>query len=307
MKRSTLAARLIHERNNGRRKTLLAGNRALADAALARELKDFCYRVWTSEPAETRKASAALKTLVEFRADKETVALGHWVNGIADITAGRLESAATNLDSASRLLARLGHEHESAQPLVARLIALAMLGKYRAAELTGEKALRIFSKYRDQLAAGKIEMNLSNIVSRRDKYKLAEKYCLSAYRRFKKLGEREWQTMAENGLANTYAELNDFKRSEEFYGRALESAQALRMHVTVAEIEASMGSLALFRGRFAEAIRLFELSRQKYEKLAMPHQSAVADLEIADIYGELNLTAEATEIYRRVIAILQRL
>src|SRR5215212_3810987 len=101
MKRSTLAARLIRERNNSRRKKLLAANPALADAGLARELKDFCYRVWTSEPADTRKASAALQTLAEFCPDKETQALRNWVDGIADITAGKLESAVTNLESAS--------------------------------------------------------------------------------------------------------------------------------------------------------------------------------------------------------------
>jgi CHAT domain-containing protein len=233
--------------------------------------------------------------------------MASWVNGIADITSGKLESAVKHLDNASRLLARLGNEHESAQPLVAKLIALAMLGKYKAAQLTGEKALKIFSKYRDQLAAGKIEMNLSNIVSRRDQYRLAESYCLSAHRRFAKLGERTWQTMAENGLANTYAELNDFKRADEFYARALANARRARMHVTVAEIEASMGNLALFRGRYADAIRLLEASRQKYEKLDMPHQTAIAELEIADIYAELNLNFEAAEIYRRLIPTLHRL
>lgn len=307
MKRSALAARLIEARNNSERKKLLAANSTLADVRLARELKDYCYRVWTSEPANARKAAVALTTLTEFSPDKETGAMARWVNGIADITSGKLESAIKNLDSASRLLSRLDREHESAQPMVARLIALAMLGRYEAAQRTGEKALRIFKKYNDQLAAGKIEMNLSNVVSRRDQYKLAERYCLSAYRRFKTVGEKSWQTMAENGLANTYAELNDFKRAEEFYARALKSASAARMHVTVAEIEASIGTLALFRGRYGEAVRRLELSRQKYEKLRMPHQTAVAELEIADIYAELNLNSEAFEIYQRLIPTLHRL
>ncbi len=307
MKRSTLAARLIQARNNSERKKLLAANPKLANALLARELKDHSYRVWTSDPAGARKSAAALKVLTDFSPDKEIAALARWVDGIADITSGKLESAVKNLDSASRLLSRLGLENESAQPLVAKLIALAMLGKYKAAEFTGEKALRIFGKYNDQLAAGKVEMNLSNIVSRRDQYKLAERYCLSAHRRFKKLGERSWQTMAENGLANTYAELNDFKRAEEFYAQALANARRARMHVTIAEIEASMGNLALFRGRFAEAIRMLESSREKYEKLGMPHQTAIAELEIADIYAELNLTSEAGEIYRRLIPTLRRL
>jgi CHAT domain-containing protein len=307
MKRSGLAARLIRARNDTERKQLIVAHAAIADARLAREIANQCYRVWASEPAGAQKAAAAMKILVEFSADGETKALTFWVDGVADITRGKLESAMANLDSASKLLVRLGREHESAQPQVAKLIALAMLGRYDQARRTGEKALKIFQTYGDQLAAGKIEMNLSNIVSRHDQYRLAEHYCLSAYRRFRRLGERSWQTMAENGLANTYAELNDFRRAEEFYERALKNARAARMHVTVAEIEASMGNLALFRGRYAEALRWLELSRQKYEKLGMPHQTAVAELEIADIYSELNLAAEAKEIYQRIVTVLHRL
>ena len=307
MKRSTLAARLIAAGNNRQRKRLLDAHPSLADVGLAQELKDYCYRVWTTDPADARSAAAALRSLAKFSPNKEITALGRWVDGIADITRGKLESAVKNLDEATRILRRLYREHESAQPMVAKLIALAMLGRYDAAQRTGEKALEIFKKYDDQLAAGKIEMNLSNIVSRRDQYKVAESYCLSAYRRFKKVNEPTWRTMAENGLANTYAELNDFDRAEKFYAQALESAVRSRMRVTVAEIEASMGNLALFRGRYADAIRMLELSRQKYEKLGMPHQTAVAELEIADIYAELNLTTEAIELYQRLIPTLRRL
>ena len=113
--------------------------------------------------------------------------------------------------------------------------------------------------------------------------------------------------MAENGLANTYAELNDFAKAEQFYALAFETAVSAKMHVTEAEIEASMGNLALFRGRYADALRYLELSRRKFDVLAMPHQTAIADLEIADIYAELNLNAEAVEIYGRVSDEFKRL
>ena len=307
MQRSNLAASLVEARNNGERKKLIAANPAIADARLARELKEYCYRVWTSEPAGAQKAAAALNVLLRFSPDKESRALCYWVQGVADITKGKLEAAVEDLDSATKLFRDLGHEHESAQPQVAKLIALAMLGRYDDARRTGEKALNIFTKYNDQLAAGKIEMNLSNLVSRRDQYRLAEHYCMSAYRRFRALGERSWQTMAENGLANTYAELNDFERAEKFYGRALERARASRMQVTVAEIEASIGNLALFRGRLSDAVRWLEASRLKYEKLGMPHQTAIAELEIADIYAELNLNSEAIDLYQKLIGRLHAL
>ena len=79
------------------------------------------------------------------------------------------------------------------------------------------------------------------------------------------------------------------------------------MEVTEAEILASMGNLAMFRGRYGEALKLLEQSRQKYESLRMPHQTAVAELEIADIYAELNLFSDAEQLYRPALATLHRL
>ena len=307
MKRLTLVSRLIEARGNGERKKILSSYPDLADARLARMLKDECYRVWTASPTGARRVADALRTLAEIAPSSETSAMQSWVEGIADISRGKLETAVEHLDRASRLLSRIGNKHESAQPQVAKLIALAMLGRYDEAQTAGRRALKIFERFDDQLAAGKIEMNLSNVVSRRDQYRLAEGYCLSAYKRFQKLGETRWQTMAENGLANTYAELNDFRRADEFYTRALARARRAGMNLTVAEIEASIGNLALFRGQYAEALRSLEHSRQMYEKLGMPHQTAIAELEIADIYAEMNLNDEAIAIYRRLIPALRRL
>ena len=68
-----------------------------------------------------------------------------------------------------------------------------------------------------------------------------------------------------------------------------------------------MGNLALFRWRYADALRWLERSRQRYEKLGMPHQTAIAELVIADIYSELNLVSEATEMYGRLVTTLHSL
>src|SRR5947209_5092943 len=62
-----------------------------------------------------------------------------------------------------------------------------------------------------------------------------------------------------------------------------------------------MGILAPFRGRYREALDLLERSRRRYSTMGMPHQSAVAELELADAYLELNLATEALAIYERVV------
>ncbi len=307
MQRRELAAKLISARGRLERQRLLARERAIADSRLARDIKDICYAAWSSEPTKAQRAAAALNELSEVSNDTETQALARWVSGIANITKGKLESAVADLDAANEIFSGIRKRTDGAQTRVAKLIALAMLGRYDEAVRAGKAARAVFVKAGDELAAGKIEMNLSNIFSRRGMHREAEAYCEAALRRFERTGEAEWRTMAENGLANTYAELNDFERSEHFFEKALAGARSAKMTVTEAEIEASMGNLALYRGRYADALRYLETSRQKYERLKMPHQRAVAELEIADIYADMNMPNEACEIYGRVAPALSRL
>jgi CHAT domain-containing protein len=307
MRRRDLAARLVSASSAVERRRLLKANMRVADARLAREIKDICYRKWTAEPAAAQRAAVALHALETARPnDHETAAVALWIAGIANITRSRFEHAVEDLDTAAKLFRSIGKPADAAQTEVAKLIALGLVGRYDEADRTGRAALRTFEKAGDQLAAGKIEMNLSNVAARRERHLAAEAFALSALRRFKKLGERSWQTMAENDLANTYSEMNDFRKAERYFAMAAESARAAGMRLTEAEIEASMGNLELFRGRSGDALRLLELSRQKYEELQMPHQTAIAELEISEVYVELNLIDEAVSTLESVVGRLRR-
>lgn len=305
--RKKLAEKLIAAGSETERKALLIQYKRRADARLAVVLKEICYAAWTSEPTKAQRAALALKTLLKINPENEIKALSFWVSGIAEITKGKFDSAVKNLDRSADVFFQIGKEQDAAQTHVAKLIALGLLGRYDEAFETGERALEIFEKFGDELAAGKIEMNLSNISARRELHREAEKYCLSARNRFARLGETAWQIMAENGLAHSYSELNEFQRAERFYAQALENARRAKMLVTEAEIEANIGNLALFRGRFDAALKFLERSRQKYETLEMPHQTALAESEIANIYLELNLAKEAFSIYEKSVETLQKL
>lgn len=307
MRRAELAEKLISARSESERKLLLDENKKLADARLALALKEICYKFWTTAPTKTQLAANALKSLYKINPADEIKAHLFWVSGIADLTKGKLEKAIENLDRAAEKFLSNGKERESADTRVAKLIALAMLGRYDEALKTGETARAAFVRLGEQLAAGKIEMNLGNMLSRRGFPARSEKFFLSARKRFTALGETIWLTMCENNLAIIYSSLNDFRRAEKFYDSALRNARSAKMFVTEAEIEASMGNLALFRGRFNDALKFLEQSRQKFETLAMPHQTATAELEIADIYLELNLAKEAVSIYEKVAERLRKL
>ena len=307
MRRSELAKCLVEAPNARERRQLLRENLRLVDAKLADEVRKFCYVVWAAAPAKTRHAAIAINEIERIDTSEYVHAVASWIRGIASITKGLFEDAVAFLAEADSWLKKLRRSADAAQTCVAKLVALAMLGRYEEAVTSGREALAVFVRDRDHLAAGKIEMNLSNILSRQSRHNEALKYCASARRRFIKAGETKWQAMAENGLANTYAELNDFKKAESYYLAALATAKRQRMTVTEAEIEASLGNLAILRGDYSTALRFLETSRQRYAELGMPHQSAIAELEIADIYSELNLAVEAVEMYRRAAAVFSRL
>ena len=307
MQRQELITRLLETTDRKIHRSLLQKNPDSADIKLASALKEVCYETWTSEPTKAQNAAFALKSLVKLNPNNEILALSFWVSGIAEITKGKLESAIINLNKSAEYFLKINKEHEAAQTQVSKLYALALLGKYDEAIESGENALKIFEKYDDELAAGKIKHNIGNLFYRREIYQKAKKYFYLAHECFSKLKDTNQLAMIENNLAAVYVGENNFHDAETFYESALIRVREIKTLVTEAEIEAHLGNLAMFRGRFDQALKFLELSRRKFEFLEMPHQMATAELEIADIYLELNLADEAFSIYETIVTKLQKL
>ncbi len=302
-----LAEKLVASKNKSEIESLLKEFKGFADVKLAFALKEICYSAWTKEPTKAQKAALVLENLARINPNEKIQALSAWISGIARLTEGKIESAVEKLEAANKIFLQVKEEHLAAQTQVSKLYALALLGRYDEAVTCGNNALKIFLKYGDELAAGKIENNIGNIFWRRELHQKAEKNFLSARKRFIKVNDLGQLTMIEHCLATSYTYQNNFREAEKFYLKALQSAKKAEMLVTEAEIEASIGNLSLFRGKFDQALKFLELSRQKYEKLKMPHQMAVAELEIADAYLELNLVSEAFESYEKIVKTLSHL
>lgn len=300
MERAELAARLVAA-DNAEREALLGQHSALADLELAYALKDICLDDWSTSPARTSGAAAALKMLSSLTNNLEVEALASWVAGFAAVAAeGQIERAITLLEEAEKIFLSLDKPQTAASTQVIKLYALALLGRYDEAIACGLRARAVFMAHSDAVAVAKIELNVGNIYLRRDLYQEAEKFLLAARERFAALNDQKQLAKIDNNLAIIYSSQHKFRRAEQLYDRALKSAEAAGLILTQAEIEASMGNLALFQGRYDRALDFLERSRRKYVALGMPHQSAVAQQEIADAYLELNLAPEAAGIYERV-------
>lgn len=299
MERAELAARLV-EADEHQRNALLQDHRAALDVQLAYILKDICLDGWSSNPLRSLAASATLRTISELQNDPELDALCHWTQGIEALIKGDMSGAIETLDEARELFLSLDKPHAAAATEVSKVIALAMLGLYDEAIACALRARRVFLEHNDLLATGKIEHNIGNLYFRRDQYLDAETFHTSARDRFIAVNHEKQLATIDNCLANTHAVLHKFSSAAALYEEAVALAQRAGVPVTQAEIEGNIGNFALLRGRYDQALDYLERSRRRYEFLGMPHQSALAEREIADAYLELNLVPEAAEIYARV-------
>lgn len=267
-------------------------------------LKDLCLDGWSSEPAQSLAATRLLHQLSNAYDHPEIAALTLWADGLAALINGQMDETINLLDAAANRFFTLNQPHTAATTQISKLIALAMLGRYGEAIECALSARDICLQHNDLLSAGKIENNLGNIYYRRDLYHEAEHFHRRARERFIALNHQTQLAKINNSLATILTLLHRFRAAEELYADALHAAETAGLTITQAEIEASLGNLALWRGRYDQALDWLERSRRKYAALGLPHQSAIAELELAEAYAELSLWPEAAEICARITPVL---
>ena len=305
MQHAELATLLVNS-SSANRETLLWENSTLVDAELAYCLKDICLEGWSTHPGQALGAAASLRLLAEMRPTPEIKALTSWAAGLKALIDGEMELAISELDDSERRFLTLGKTHTAAATQVSKLIALSMLGRYEEAIECGLRARGVFLAYNDFRAAGKIEHNIGNLHFRRDRYLDAELFQTAARDRFAALNDQKQLATVNNCLANTHALLHKFKSAEDLFEQALRQAETCGQPVTLAGIEGNIGLFALLQGRYDRALDFLERSRQRYTALGLTIQAVLAEHEIGDAYLELNLAAEALEIYERVIPIFSQ-
>lgn len=299
MNRDQFARKLI-EVSKAERRQLLTENTALCDVELGKSLQNLCYEVWTSEPQKVSVIAETLDLLGEFSSDKaEIEAIGEWTRAIEFLVKGELQKCVEMLDKSAKSFNDLGKTHSAANTQISKLYALALLGRYDEAVACGLRAREIFLLHGDIYSVGKIEHNIGNLYWRRDFYRESEPYLTSAHEHFQQINDVRQLAMVENCQAFVKALQNDFRAAESIYETALRRVKTKSLLVTEAEIETGLSNLYLFQGKYDRALEFLESSRRKYEDLAMPQQLANTELEIADVYLEINFLREAVENYQK--------
>ena len=275
-----------------------------AACALGWSLKDLCYASWSTEPQRALRAAGALRRLRDTAratlapaALPEVEALVAWTDGIAHVIQGEMEAAIVCLDAAAAAFSELSQPHHAAQTQVAKIMALAMLGRNDDAARCALAAKQALLFHGDVHAASKVSLNLGNLYLRSERYAAAVEHYREAALLFESANDHEHAVMAGVGLADSLTAFGDFDEAMLTYARARSTAIAHAFPVLEALVEESVALLDLVRGRYREALGGLEGARRRYAQLEMPQPLAIAEKQLADAYLELRLLPEALSGY----------
>jgi CHAT domain-containing protein len=230
-------------------------------------------------------------------AKKELEALADWLGGANDALQGQAVQAVQRLSAAHEAFVALDRPHEAASVLVPKIIALSTLAQHDAALDCATQALRTFVALKDDLAAGKVDINLGSMLLRRYRYEEAAGHYRAAAVRLARAKDAHHSVMADIGLAGCLCWQLNFDEAQLIYERASARVRAHDLFHLQGVIDSNRGMLELRRGRHAEALRWLQAAMQRAESTEGAPRRAAVRSELAEAYLALNLLPEARSLF----------
>ena len=163
----------------------------------------------------------------------------------------------------------------------------------------GERARKIFQEQGNTRRLARLEINIGNIYHRQDRFTEAAEVYQRAYQVLLQHGDTEGLAAVLSNLSLCYISLNDFPRSLELHAWRASIARKKAclswspMPITTLPISISCGANSAAPSRCC-GTRL--ISAKKADDA---YQLALCNLDLSEIYLELNLSSEAANLGER--------
>ena len=217
------------------------------------------------------------------------------------------KSAVEHHEQAIRLFGKVGKRIEVGRTLSTSIQPLILLGEYERAEKAASRAREIFAREGDELRLARLELNVGNIYHRQDRFEAAIRCYEQAYERLLPHKNVEGIAVALGNMAMCLISLNDFPRALETHRRARAFCQEHGMPREVALADYNIAYLYYFRGQYSPAIEALKATREACRKLGERYVEALCELDLSEIYLELNLSEDAAAMAAQAGAAFKRL
>jgi CHAT domain-containing protein len=189
-------------------------------------------------------------------------------------------------------------EAELARTLSGSIQSLLLLGRYDQAIAAGERAKAIFRRQGNTRRLARLEINIGNIYHRQDRFTEALAFYERAYEQMLAHDDAEGLAAVLSNLSLCHISLNDFPKALELHRVARRHCEQKGMPILVAYADYNIAYLYFLRGEYGRSIQMLREASVSAKKASDPYQLALCNLDLSEIYLELNLSIEAGELGR---------
>lgn len=290
-----LLAELEELKDGPARESFLKNNPELRQGGAAQRLIEASRTKLRVDPrAALALAEMALVCARRLR-DDDVLARAFRSKGNALYNVGENQSALECHEKALVEFRKNANKEEEARTLNAMIQPHILLGQYDAAVKSAASAREIFERIGDQRRLGHVEINLGNVYHRQDRFEEGLACYERAYEMLLPHRDAEALAVALYNMAVCLITLNDFPRALSTSQRAREMFVQHGMRLLVAQSDYNIAYLHYLRGEYGRAIQMLRAARVAAEANGDAHILALCYLDLAEIYLELNLSAEARD------------
>jgi CHAT domain-containing protein len=221
--------------------------------------------------------------------------------------AGQNQSAIEMYSEALQLFEQLKNDQEIGRTLSASLQAMILLGEYDHALRSADRAREIFTRLGDERRLARLDNNVGNIYQRQDRFEEALALYQHSYQTLLPAGDSEELAIALNNMAVCLISLNDFPRALATYDEIRSYCSAKQLPLLRLQAEYNIAYLYYLRGEYSRAIELLRGARERSVEICDQYVAALCDLDLSEIYLELNLSSDARDRARDSAARFEKL
>jgi CHAT domain-containing protein len=223
-------------------------------------------------------------------------AVAHRAQGHVAFLTGEHALALQHHRSAVQIFEAAGEPIQAARARMNQIQPLTYLGLYDDAYAQARAARATFLAHNDTLRVARLDVNLANVYYRQDR--LAEALALyeSARPVIESSSDPQDLAVLLRNMAVCHTTLNNFDLAAETYRQAREFCEAHGFPLLVAEADYNVAYLHFLRGEYTRAIALYQTARQLCARLNNRYHMALCDLDLSELYLELNMAHEAAQL-----------
>ena len=285
----------------------LSRRRHLLSPVIVQRLDDAVTSLVRVDLRKARRLAEAAVTIADHLEDKGSRAYALRAKANALWFLGRNRQASELHEQAIRLFEEAGKPIEAGRALSSSIQSLILLGEYGRAYAAAEHARKIFSVAGDTVRLARLDINVGNIFHRQDRFHEALDCYERACSQLLPSKDAEGMIAALHNIALCRIMLNDSERAMRAYEQARELSLKRDMPLAVAQAEYNIAYLHYMRGAYDRAIAMLRAARKTAQDAGDAYHEALCQLDLSEIFLELNINQDAAELAHEAFRSFQKL